>query len=60
MHNGFLAVDEDEHFFTGGEELRRGRSSKQVEIEGMSIENFYGGVGSFEMGFHGIGMWGKR
>jgi hypothetical protein len=41
VHNGFLAVDEDEHFSTGGEELRMRRSSKQVEIEGMSIENFY-------------------
>jgi hypothetical protein len=41
VHCDFLAVDEDEHFSTGGEELKMGRSSKQVEIEGMSIENFY-------------------
>ena len=60
MHNGFLVVDEDEHFSTGDEELRMGRFSKQVEIEGMSIENFYWEVGSFEMGFHGMGMWGRR
>ena len=41
MHSDSLAVDEDEHFSTGGEELRMGRSSKQVETKGMSIENFY-------------------
>ena len=40
--------------------VRMGRSSKQGEIEGMSIENFNWGVGSFEMGFQGMGMWGRR